>query len=350
MMNHSLKNQCKLNVGQVITGKWHHNQYTITKELGFGANGIVYLAQSENQYVALKLSDNGMSITSEVNVLKSFAKVQGSTLGPSLLDVDDWVRGTGTISFYVMEYIHGLSLLEFVEQKGKSWMPILVLQLLSDLEKLHSSGWVFGDLKPENLIVTGPPPKIRCIDVGGTTIQGRAIKEFTEFYDRGYWGLGSRKADPKYDLFAVAMIMINTSYPKRFNKTTGGINQLTQVINEKMELSKYKNFILSALLGHYTTAKEMRMQLLDIVGENQSNSSRVTRAQFRTQTQTRAKTSSVSRNRSNTYTGNTPNHQNQTPQQRQLQKKKRKSNGIIETVFIVFFVTLLYAFYVIEKL
>jgi serine/threonine protein kinase len=349
-MNHSLKNQCKLNVGQVITGKWHHNQYTIKKELGFGANGIVYLAQSENQYVALKLSDNGMSITSEVNVLKSFAKVQGSTLGPSLLDVDDWVRGTGTISFYVMEYIHGLSLLEFVEQKGKSWMPILVLQLLSDLEKLHSSGWVFGDLKPENLIVTGPPPKIRCIDVGGTTIQGRAIKEFTEFYDRGYWGLGSRKADPKYDLFAVAMIMINTSYPKRFNKTTGGINQLTQVINEKMELSKYKNFILSALLGHYTTAKEMRMQLLDIVGENQSNSSRVTRAQFRTQTQTRAKTSSVSRNRSNTYTGNTPNHQNQTPQQRQLQKKKRKSNGIIETVFIVFFVTLLYAFYVIEKL
>lgn len=350
MMNHSLKSQCKLNVGQVITGKWHHNQYTITKELGFGANGIVYLAQSENQYVALKLSDNGMSITSEVNVLKSFAKVQGSTLGPSLLDVDDWVRGTGTISFYVMEYIHGLSLLEFVEQKGKSWMPILVLQLLSDLEKLHSSGWVFGDLKPENLIVTGPPPKIRCIDVGGTTIQGRAIKEFTEFYDRGYWGLGSRKADPKYDLFAVAMIMINTSYPKRFNKTTGGINQLTQVINEKMELSKYKNFILSALLGHYTTAKEMRMQLLDIVGDNQTNSSRVTRAQFRTQTQTRTKTSSVSPNRSNTYTVITPNHQKQAPQQRQLQKKKRKSNGILETVFIVFFVTLLYAFYVIEKL
>ena len=84
----------------------------------------------------------------------------------------------------------------------------------NDLDKLHENGWVFGDLKPENLIVTGPPPKIRCIDVGGTTIQGRAIKEFTEFYDRGYWGLGSRKAEPTYDLFAVAMIMINTAYPK----------------------------------------------------------------------------------------------------------------------------------------
>lgn len=341
MMNHSLKNQCKLNVGQVITGKWHRNQYSIIKELGFGANGIVYLAQSKNQYVALKLSDNGMSITSEVNVLKSFAKVQGSTLGPSLLDVDDWVRGTGTISFYVMEYIHGLSFLEFVEQKGKSWMPILVLQLLSDLENLHSSGWIFGDLKPENLIVTGPPPKIRCIDVGGTTIQGRAIKEFTEFYDRGYWGLGSRKADTKYDLFAVAMIMINTAYPKRFNKTTGGIDQLTQMINDKVELSKYKNFILSALLGHYTTAKEMRRHLLDIVGDNQS-SSRVARAQTKIQTQTRTQPQTRTQTRTK--------QNKQVPQQRQMQKKKSKSSGILETVFIVFFVTLLYAFYVIEKL
>jgi serine/threonine protein kinase len=341
-MNHSLKNQCKLNVGQVITGKWHRNQYTIVKELGFGANGIVYLAQSKNQYVALKLSDNGMSITSEVNVLKSFAKVQGSTLGPSLLDVDDWVRGTGTISFYVMEYIHGLSFLEFVEQKGKSWMPILVLQLLSDLEKLHSSGWAFGDLKPENLIVTGPPPKIRCIDVGGTTIQGRAIKEFTEFYDRGYWGLGTRKADSKYDLFAVAMIMINTAYPKRFNKTTGGINQLTQLINDKPELFKYKNFIMSALLGHYTTAKEMRKNLLDIVGDNQSNSSRVARAQTKNQTQSQTKTQTRTQTRTKPI--------KQAPQQRHIQKTKRKSSGILETVIIVFFVTLLYAFYVIEKL
>ena len=44
------------------------------------------ILQSDNHVqVALKMSDNGMSITSEVNVLKSFAKVQGSALGPSLL-------------------------------------------------------------------------------------------------------------------------------------------------------------------------------------------------------------------------------------------------------------------------
>ena len=77
MMNHSLKSQCKVSPGTVISGKWHQNNYTIIKELGFGANGVVYLAKHNNTQVALKMSDNGMSITSEVNVLKSFAKVQG---------------------------------------------------------------------------------------------------------------------------------------------------------------------------------------------------------------------------------------------------------------------------------
>jgi serine/threonine protein kinase len=329
MMNHSLKKQCKLEVGTVISGKWHRNQYTIIKELGFGANGIVYLAQSKNQTVALKLSDNGMSITSEVNVLKSFAKVQGSTLGPSLLDVDDWISRTGNISFYVMEYIHGLSFIQFIEQKGKSWVPILILQLLSDLEKLHDSGWTFGDLKPENLIVTGPPARIRCIDVGGTTIQGRAIKEFTEFYDRGYWGLGSRKADSQYDLFAVGMIMVNTAYPKRFNKTTGGLNQLSKMIKEKPELSKYENFILYALKGNFKSARDMRNYLLDLVGSSHSTATKVNQ------------TRSAKTNRNQTR------HPAQT---RQSHIQKKKNHGWAETFLIIFIVTLLYIFYIFGQL
>jgi serine/threonine protein kinase len=265
MMNHSLKNHCKVSPGTIIVGKWHSNHYTIMKELGNGANGVVYLAKHKSTQVALKMSENGMSITSEVNVLKSFAKVQGSALGPSLLDVDDWLSNRGQISFYVMEYIQGPDLLTFLQQKGKSWTTVLFLQLLNDLDKLHEFGWVFGDLKPENLIVTGPPVRIRCIDVGGTTIQGRAIKEFTEFFDRGYWGLGTRKAEPSYDLFAVAMIVINTAYPKRFTKTTGGISQLRAAINLQPELKSIEKVLLKSLQGHYSSAKQMRADLLALL-------------------------------------------------------------------------------------
>ncbi|MCQ6276733.1 serine/threonine protein kinase [Bacillus sp. V3B] len=321
MMNHSMKNQCKVKPGTIIEGKWHKKHYIILKELGFGANGIVYLAKWHNQQVALKMSDNGMSITSEVNVLKSFAKVQGSALGPSLLDVDDWERKSGQISFYVMEYIQGPEFMTFIEQKGISWMPVLTLQLLTDLERLHRNGWVFGDLKPENLIVTGPPARIRCIDVGGTTIKGRAIKEYTEFYDRGYWGLGSRKADSGYDLFAVAMIMINTVYPKRFNKTTGGIMQLRDHINQNKQLKKFEEVILGALQGHYHSAEEMRNGLLQIISKDRQDTRKVTR-------QTRSSHSA----------------------HRPVKQKKQKKSGRIETFLIFTIVILLYIFYIYGQL
>ncbi|USK55125.1 protein kinase family protein [Cytobacillus solani] len=326
MMNHSLKNQFNVKPGTLIEGKWHHNQYRIIKELGFGANGIVYLAQFRNQSVALKMSDNGMSITSEVNVLKSFAKVQGSALGPSLLDVDDWQQRGGQISFYVMEYIQGPDLLTYIQQNGRVWVEVLILQLLNDLHTLHQNGWVFGDLKPDNLIVTGPPARIRCIDVGGTTIQGRAIKEFTEFFDRGYWGLGSRKADPSYDLFAVAMILINISYPKRFNKTSGDLKQLEVMIKGKDELKKYEGTLIHALKGNFSSAKEMRMAMLQF---NQPHPNHKTRPPQRTQTQTRQSNKSVSRQ---TYT------------------KKKKRSGLFETTLIFIIISLLYMFYIYGQL
>ncbi|MFF2450341.1 serine/threonine protein kinase [Neobacillus sp. NPDC058068] len=338
MMNHTLKNQYNLRPGTIISGKWHGNNYTIVKELGYGANGVVYLAKHKNTQVALKMSDNGMSITSEVNVLKSFAKVQGpQTLGPSLLDVDDWrtLQGGPAISFYVMEYIQGPDLLSFLHQRGKSWALVLFLQLLSDLEVLHENGWVFGDLKPENLIVTGPPPRIRCIDVGGTTMQGRAIKEFTEFYDRGYWGLGSRKAEPSYDLFAAAMIMINSAYPNRFKKTSGGISQLREAIRQKPELLKFEKALVKALQGHYTNAKQMRVDLLDVMVDKPILDP----------------PSPPKR----TDSGTSVNSQKKVPQAikpltRQTYRKKKKKSGWTEFFIIAMVLGILYALYTFNKL
>ncbi|ANB57655.1 kinase domain protein [Anoxybacillus sp. B7M1] len=265
MMNHTLKNHlCKLPTGTIITGKWHRKAYKMIKLLGNGANGVVYLAESQKGLVAIKLSDNNTTILSEVNVLKRFSKVQGAALGPSLLDVDDWLDpSTNRLTpFYVMEYIKGEEFFSFIKKRGKEWMIILILQLLSALDKLHKEGWVFGDLKPENLLVAGMPPTIRLLDVGGTTLQGRAIKEFTEFYDRGYWGLGSRKADPAYDLFAVAMMMIHVCYPTQFTKKENARQQLLSMIEADATLRKYRKALMKAIDGTYKQAIEMKRDLV----------------------------------------------------------------------------------------
>lgn len=333
------KSPFRINSGTVIKGKWHGNNYTILKELGFGANGTVFLAECKWGKVALKISDNGLSIISEVNVLKSFAKVQGYSLGPSLIDVDDWVTGGGTISFYAMEYIKGPELLTFISQKESSWVNVLMIQLLKDLQVLHDNNWVFGDLKPENLIITGPPTRIRCIDVGGTTIKGRAIKEFTEFFDRGYWGLGTRKAEPSYDLFAVGMVIMNIAYPKRFNKTTGGIAQLKAMIQQKKELRSFENVLMQAFMGKYSSANEMKQALLKLSSGsklmpgpgtiNASSANQVKNQDSNPKKQSAAK----------------PNIRS-----RQLVKKRKRKTGILESVLLILIISLLYFFYIYGQL
>jgi serine/threonine protein kinase len=330
VINNTLRNQCNLLPGSLIAGKWHKKSYRIIKELGSGANGIVYLAESTNGPVALKLSDNGVSIISEMNILKSLSKVQGSsTLGPSFLEADDWVNNGKQLSFYVMEYIKGEELLTFIKKKGQSWIGVLMLQLLASLSMLHKEGWVFGDLKPENLIVTEPAYKIRCVDVGGTTLIGRSIKEFTEFFDRGYWGLGSRKADPAYDLFAVAMIIINSFYPSRFSKKGDGYTQLIELIKQKKGLLIYKNVLEKALLGKYTSAEEMRNDLLAILSRSPGQKKPLQKPRPH-------------------LSNNSPNRSVGT----RINKKNRinKKGRVFETLLLAIFVSLLYVLYIYTQL
>ncbi|MGM7684099.1 protein kinase domain-containing protein [Cytobacillus sp. Hm23] len=269
MNNISKKQACSVPVGTVIVGKWHKNKYKIKSLLGKGATGSVYLSESPTGLVAVKISDSSMSISSEVNVLKHFLRVRRSYLGPSLLDVDDWERRgfDSPTAFYVMEYIKGEALLQFIKRRGNEWIGILCLQLLAELDILHREGWVFGDLKPDNLLVTAPPPKIRLLDVGGTTLIGRSIKEFTEFFDRGYWGKGSRKAEPSYDLFAVAMIIINIAYPNRFSRSRNGGDELKNAIKSNVLLRKYSTVLENAIEGKYSSASNMRKDLLLVMNQ-----------------------------------------------------------------------------------
>lgn len=326
MMNNTMRTQCKLQQGDQIIGKWNKQVYTIIKELGYGANGIVYLVKSETQLFALKLSDNGTSIISEMNTLKSFSKVQGSALGPYFLEADDFLKGGSIFPFYVMEYIQGESLLVFIQRKGVSWIGVLILQLLTSLAELHKHNWVFGDLKPENVIVTRASYKVRCVDVGGTTLVGRSIKEFTEFFDRGYWGLGSRKADPQYDLYAVAMVMINAVYPTRFSKKGEGYPQLKEKIIQKQALKPYRNMLEKALLGKYASAEDMRADLIHILDKS-------------THSQSSAQHSSKKQ----------PSATRQTRRVQQ-QVNKKKQGHWLETWILVAVISLLYVLYVYDQL
>src|SRR5690625_2662717 len=246
-----------------IVGKWNKNRYTVKKKVGSGMIGTVYLCLWNGNTVALKISEQSMSMTTEVNVLKSLNKVQDKLLGPYLFDVDDWESYDGnTYSFYVMEYIEGESLNEFIHRNGPEWVGVFVIQLLDQLERLHTSGWVFGDLKNDNLLVEQPLQFARFIDVGGTTKIGNSIREYSEFYDRAYWGLGKRLAEPSYDLFAIVMVFLTVFYPKQFKKTNNSSFIIQQKIASTPELKLFQRSFQKAINGSFTSAKQMKQSII----------------------------------------------------------------------------------------
>jgi len=204
-------------VGTVITGKWRGNRYVVERLLGRGANGTVYLVQREGrrERYALKIGYDTLDLQSEINVLTSLQSCrkrnehqsrQESHLSTYLLESDDYADGNH-VPFYVMRYMEGRPLHHFLLRKGPSWLGLVGLKLLDKLRGLHECGFVFGDLKPENVVVSDYG-EAELIDYGGASPIGKSVKQFTEWHDRGFWNAGSRTGDEAYDLFSFAVLCL----------------------------------------------------------------------------------------------------------------------------------------------
>lgn len=250
----------KLTTGTMVKGKWNQHLYRIERSLGEGENGKVYLVKKGSAFFAMKLGFDTIDHQSEVNVLKRLMKSE-SPFTRFLIDVDDYHSGGKDYPFYVMKYIKGSKITDFVQVKGGQWLGLLGLHLLKKLTYLHKNGFVFGDIKMENILVSGYGD-VELIDFGGVTQKGRAVKQFTEIYDRGYWGAGTRIADEAYDLFAFAILFMQLSDQSHdwFSKHLLPQNRTLDLLKEKLqqehnpELQVYVPFLSKALEGEFTSS------------------------------------------------------------------------------------------------
>jgi serine/threonine protein kinase len=251
-----------LTAGTLLKGKWNQNLYRIERSLGEGENGKVYLVKKGSAFFAMKLGFDSVDHQSEVNVLKLLMKNE-SPFSRFLVDVDDYHSGGKAYPFYVMKYIKGSIITDFVKIKGEQWLGLLGLHLLKKLTYLHAKGYIFGDIKMENILVSGYGT-VELIDYGGVTQKGRAVKQFTEIYDRGYWSAGTRIADEGYDLFAFAILFMQLSDQSQdwFSKHLLPQNRNLDLLKEKLmlepkkELQLYTPFLQKALDGDFTSSNQ----------------------------------------------------------------------------------------------
>jgi serine/threonine-protein kinase len=239
-----------------VTGKWNQNRYRIERLLGEGTSGRVYLVAKGSQAYAMKIGFDSLDLQSEVNILRQIRQMSAE---PYLIDADDFVFQGKEYPFYVMKYIEGEEISRYIQARGADWFYIVGKNLLSRLCHLHAQGYIFGDLKPQNVLVHGYGC-VELVDYGGVTRKGRAVKQYTECYDRGKWKAGSRTADEAYDLFAFAMLCLHVAVrldrKQRYKFPTFRLDDGLQVVRTNPFCAAIAPFLHKALRGEFASSRE----------------------------------------------------------------------------------------------
>lgn len=213
----------------------------------------------------MKIGFDSLGLQSEINGLKAIDRHKGSRHA-YLKDVDDGLVGNLQFSFYVMRYVKGTKFDVFIQEQGADWVYMIGYHILQRLMELHRQGWVFGDLKDGNVLIARYG-QAELIDYGGVTKKGQAVKQFTELYDRGYWNLGSRKADESYDIFAFAMLVMRGLDTSNRLGEAGEIlpqhrnwNYLQEHVQRMALSDPAKHFLQQALQGQISSSRQALQQ------------------------------------------------------------------------------------------
>lgn len=247
-------------LGKRITGRWNKTGYVVERVLGEGANGKVYLVRRGPERLAMKVGSDTLDLQSEVNTLKILSGMEGSFRN-FLVDVDDYEELGRSVPFYVMRFVEGQQLQKYLSLKGEDWFPLIGLRLLEKLAELHRTGYLFGDLKKENVLVSGYG-MVELVDFGGVTPLGKAVKQFTEIYDRCYWNAGDRTGDAAYDLFSFAVLCIHVcggpkaAFSREILPQNRGVEELLEQAAADPGCADYLPFLKKALRGGYAGSGE----------------------------------------------------------------------------------------------
>lgn len=139
-------------------GRLLDNRYEILEEIGRGGMAVVYRARCHrlNRYVAVKILKDELSRDEDFR-RRFYAESQAVAMlsHPNIVAVYD-VNHSNDIDYIVMELIDGLTLKQYMQQRGAlSWREALhfATQIAKALEHAHSRGIIHRDIKPHNIMI-----------------------------------------------------------------------------------------------------------------------------------------------------------------------------------------------------
>ena len=140
-------------VGKILDGR-----YEIQDVLGVGGMAVVYRAYDniDDRPVAVKiLKDEYLANEEFRRRFKNESKAIAMLSHPNIVKVYDVSYGE-RLQYIVMEYVEGITLKEYIEQRGViPWKEAVhfLTQMLRALQHAHDRGVVHRDIKPQNIML-----------------------------------------------------------------------------------------------------------------------------------------------------------------------------------------------------
>ena len=143
--------------------------YRLERELGRGGMGVVYLAVRDDEVfrkqVAIKLVWSGLSQMAER--FRQERQMLADLEHPHIARLLDGGTTAQGWQYLVMEYVEGLSLTEYCQQKNLSLRARLelFLSICAAVQHAHQHLIIHRDLKPSNILVTAEG-EVKLLDFG----------------------------------------------------------------------------------------------------------------------------------------------------------------------------------------
>jgi serine/threonine protein kinase len=195
-------------------------RYLVTRELGRGGMGVVYLAQDPfiDRLVAIKvtLSSSSKDPQKFEQFQQAFfneARAAGKLMHPHIVSVYDAMVEKDRC-YLVMEYVDGSTLKEYC--RGKTLLPLnkalgIIFQCAKGLDYAHQNGVIHRDIKPSNIMVS-TTGDAKISDFGIATVEGASGLSRPESFAGSvhYMSpeqLGNEPLTPQSDFFSLGVVM-----------------------------------------------------------------------------------------------------------------------------------------------